>query len=569
MAYLAGGKDVSDEARESLLRMKQVGSTDNIHVIAQFDSGSEGFFTKRYYLSPFTNAVGIETLLRQACADVPITLNPYASTVGINYLQRLKEALSPSQMARLDKLQTGEIIELLKYSPDRFKSFVLNCILEEDVYPRPSGNLGDTNAGDPEVLVKFVQWAKVRYPAEHYMVILWGHGSGLSVAWDYPSSPFVNTEDALTIQELKKAFEAEMEAFEEEEKGHLKEEEEFRKKEKLPKEEKATKKAYKYIPGVDIVGFNSCSLGTIEVCQQLRKLVKFCVASEGFTPKTSWPYDKILKTLDENSALEEKKRWEPGAFAEKIVEEYVRYYKGPVTTTQDLQEITRKARRLGASLDLNMGWGLYKEKPNVDLSKDKPNVDLSKDKPNVDLGSQGEKVGGGIDLSVCNLEKSGGVTKAMRELVRLLQAELGPALNIDVFAAVLGAHAIGQSYFNRDFTDLYDFCRALWNFCSNRSIKKACEKVMDAIYDMCNDPGYFGNDVSNSFGVSIFFPWSEWGKEDVIARYKQLDFISETKWDEFLKTYRKLACQFEERTGAFKATQREDQQKQRLRIRLK
>jgi len=62
--------------------MKQVGSTDNIHVIAQFDSGSEGTFTNRYYLSPLKGAVGIETLLTQACAEVPVALQPYDSTAG-------------------------------------------------------------------------------------------------------------------------------------------------------------------------------------------------------------------------------------------------------------------------------------------------------------------------------------------------------------------------------------------------------------------------------------------------------------------------------------------------------
>jgi len=78
---------------------------------------------------------------------------------------------------------TRELIELLKYSPDRFKNLVLNCILDEDICPRPDDNPGCTNAGDPKVLVEFIRWAKARYPADHYMVVLWGHGNGLSVAW--------------------------------------------------------------------------------------------------------------------------------------------------------------------------------------------------------------------------------------------------------------------------------------------------------------------------------------------------------------------------------------------------
>ncbi len=564
MVYLAGGADVSDEARESLLRMKLVGSTENIHLIAQFDSGSEGTFTKRYYLSPFTDAIGIESLLRGARDEVPATSEPYDSTAGMNYCRRLRETLSESHKRRMNCLPTKEIIELLKYSPNRFNSFILNCILEEDLYPRSSGNVGDTNAGDPKVLVDFVRWAKVRYPADHYMVILWGHGSGLSVAWDYPSSPFIRPADALTVKELRKAFTREETAFRKEKKAFLEEEEEhFRQNEHagqvagiVPQE--AVEAVWEppelpeYRSRVDIVGFNSCSLGTIEVYHQLRDLAGFGIASEGFTPKTSWPYDLILRALDKNP------RWTPEKFANNIAKEYIAYYKKSVETAEELQKIERKARCLGANLDMN--WGQSKvipdlgfkkpnvdlgfKKPNVDLGFKKPNVDLGFKKPNVDLGSQESSIGGGIDLSVCKLACTKNVTNRMRDLVDLLLGAGKPHFRASIFPAVLAAHAVSQSYFNRDFTDLYDFCRALRRFCSDESIKRACRAVMTAIRAMCRKPGRFGNDVKNSNGVSIFFPWGEWKEQDVIARYKQLEFIKDTRWDIFLRTYRNLIRDF-------------------------
>jgi hypothetical protein len=586
MVYLAGANDISDEARESLLQMKQVGSTEHIHVIAQFDSGSEGAFTKRYYLSPFRNAMGIETLLRQASAEIPATTQPYDSTASMNYCHRLKAVLTPSQLKRLETLQMAEMVDLLRHSPNRFKRFVLDCILDEDVYPRPSGNLGETNAGDPDVLVKFIQWAKVRYPANHYMVILWGHGSGLSVAWDYPSSPLIGSQDALTIKELKEAFSKVEAAYLNEEHEYLKDEAQQKAGGGQGEAERLPKKAEEYKLGIDIVGFNSCSLGTIEVCCELSglnklnrpsDLVKFVVASEGFTPKTSWPYDKILKALDE--ALEETpdgKRvdYRPQDFANKIVEEYIEHYKKPVNTVQRLQEIEREANRLGASLDMNMDWGQYtssadlykektsvdlsKEKTSVDLSKEKTSVDLSKEKTSVDLASQALKVRGGIDLSVCNLDKSDRVAKAMHELVDQLLGKPRhcPMEDKEIFAAVLSAHAISQSYFNRDFTDLYDFCRALRSFCSAGTIADCCKKVMDGILAMC-DADNHGIDVENSYGVSIFFPWGEWDKPDVIARYKKLEFTKATGWDNFLRTYRKLAHQFEKGSGPFKDSKKE------------
>jgi hypothetical protein len=545
LIYLAGGKDVSDEARESLLRMKQVGSTKNIHVVAQFDAGSEGIFTKRYYLSPFRCATEIDSILTQACAVVPCSSEPYDSTFGMNYYQRLRKALTVNHTNRLDKMSAGEIIKLLKYSPDQFKSFVLDCILDDDIYPRPSGYLGEADAGDPKVLEEFVVWAKTRYPADHYMVIIWGHGAGLSVAWDYPSSPFVHQGDALTIQKMKDVFPKIAAAATNEEKAFRVEETQCKKKPKdLPKE-------YKYKPGIDIVGFNSCSLGMIEVYQQLSGLVDYGIASEGFTPKTSWPYDKILKDLDD-AIVPEKVNMKADVFAAKIVKSYIDYYTPLVQTAQDLKKIDLQAKRLGASLDMNMAWSQGAVKPRPDLAMKpspdlamKPSPDLAM-KPSPDLGLQGQKVGGGVDLSFCVLKRTNKVTEAMESLVHELLNKLTlDDVGVSIFAAVLGAHAVSQSYFNKDFTDLHDFCRALHSFCSDSEIKKCCESVMGAIKEMCPSPGNFGNDVKNSHGVSIFFPWSDWGKEEVIERYKELDFINRTNWDIFLAAYRKLVDAFE------------------------
>jgi hypothetical protein len=566
MVYLAGGNDASNEARESLLRMKQVGSTDNIHVVAQFDSGSEGTSTKRYYLSPFKNSVGIETLLSQDDAKMPFALESRDSTAGMNYYQQLNKTLSVGQRDNLGKLHTEAMIRRLKYFPDRFKNFALGCILDEDVFPRPSGDLGQTNAGDPKVLVEFIQWAKVRFPAKHHMVILWGHGNGLSVAWDF--SPSGARPDALTIQKLKKAFSKERELFQKEEAAFRREE-----RRSARKADYSQKQTVKYRPGVDIVGFNSCSLGTIEVYYQLRKLIDFGIASEGFTPKTSWPYDRILKNLDK--AIVRHGDMSPEDFALRIVREYTDYYRIPVMRAEELQKMERKRKRLGATFDKNSGWytqgsdlniGEDKPSPDLNIGMDKPSPDLNigMDKPSPDLGLQGVEAGGGIDLSVCDLKRSDRVTQKMRTLVHFLSNKLSPKFDAPTLAAILSAHAISQSYFNKDYTDLYDFCRALQSFSSNQSIKTRCQAVMDAISDpkrqgsaraMCIEGGHVGSDVRNSFGVSIFFPWGEqsaWGAPEVIARYNQLDFSKKTGWATFLRRYRGLGHQFQARTGAFK-----------------
>ncbi len=39
-------------------------------------------------------------------------------------------------------------------------------------------DLGKTNMGDWREVIKFVKWAKAKYPAKHYMLVIWGHGDG-------------------------------------------------------------------------------------------------------------------------------------------------------------------------------------------------------------------------------------------------------------------------------------------------------------------------------------------------------------------------------------------------------
>ena len=221
----------------------------------------------------------------------------------------------------------------------------------------------------------------------------------------------------------------------------------------------------------------------------------------------------------------------------------------------------RKIKRLGATFDKNNRW--YTQTSDLNIGEDKPNPDLNiaEDKPNPDLGVQQEEACGGIDLSVCNLKKSPVVARKMQKLVSSLSKKLSPRLDPHILGDIFSAHAVSQSYFNKDFTDLYDFCRALQSFCSHQSIKIDCQAVMDAISGaqgkpgMCIKPGHVGSDVKNSYGASIFFPWSdgsEWGLQEVIARYKELDFTNKTKWNTFLRTYRSLAHQFQSRTGHFK-----------------
>jgi alpha-tubulin suppressor-like RCC1 family protein len=64
-------------------------------------------------------------------------------------------------------------------------------------------SIGEADMGDPTVLSSFIQWSKDRYPAEHYFLILYGHGTGFHVVTDdTPTEDY----DELGLWDLRSAL---------------------------------------------------------------------------------------------------------------------------------------------------------------------------------------------------------------------------------------------------------------------------------------------------------------------------------------------------------------------------
>lgn len=51
-------------------------------------------------------------------------------------------------------------------------------------------DLGEKNMGDPKVFQDFITWGKKNYPADHYVIVFWGHGSGYRIkSLNFTSNP--------------------------------------------------------------------------------------------------------------------------------------------------------------------------------------------------------------------------------------------------------------------------------------------------------------------------------------------------------------------------------------------
>jgi hypothetical protein len=161
--------------------------------------------------------------------------------------------------------------------------------------------LGEVNTGDPRTLVDFVKFSVEKFPADHYMLILWNHGSGFSVAVDESQG------DELSLNELQEALEQ--------------------------------------VKGigvhVDIIGFDACLMATVGTLYTVADHADYMIASEEMEPGAGWPLDSLLSILADNPSIQ------PEDLARLVVEAYGRFYssQGYESTTLsaiDLRGISSK-----------------------------------------------------------------------------------------------------------------------------------------------------------------------------------------------------------------------------------
>jgi|YelNatPaOPRAMG01_1025707.scaffolds.fasta_scaffold06004_14 hypothetical protein len=143
-------------------------------------------------------------------------------------------------------------------------------------------SLGEVDMGSWETLSWFVEYTLKKCPAEHYILDLWDHGGGYrGVCWDESSGNHLSPHDIEMA--LAKA------------------------------EQKTGTK-------VDIVGFDACLMGMIEVCYELKDETNIVIGSEMLIPGYGWPYESIMSYLSTNPNVD------PRTLSEEIVRQYVNYY---------------------------------------------------------------------------------------------------------------------------------------------------------------------------------------------------------------------------------------------------
>ncbi len=347
-------------------------------------------------------------------------------------------------------------------------------------------DLGETNTGDPGVLKDFILWGARNYPAEHYLVVIWNHGSG----WDdeniYRSAatgikisrkgicisdikpgasasrdiPFCRLrsvsgsklKNTLFSTSILSALTTRAIAFDDSAKDFL---------DNL--EIKKVFSGVKKVLGrkIDIIGMDACLMNMMEVMYQVKDFSLFGVGSEETEPGDGWPYDKVL------SAIASRPSMTPREVSEMIVNRYIKSYPASENVT----------------------------------------------------------------LSSCDLSKASSAASSLSGLSSALVRGMSDSY---VKGALMQTRNQVQSYYTPDYVDIVDFCSLLKANCARKEIRGACDDVVGALgrNGMIAASACKGSEVRNSHGLSIYFPTRK-----ISPLYVRLDFVKKTKWGTFLKEY--------------------------------
>jgi len=272
---------------------------------------------------------------------------------------------------------------------------------------------------------------------------------------------------------------------------------------------------------LDMLGLHSCSMSAIEVAYELKGKAKYMIASEGQAYIQGWPYRKLLQKLFEFLNEANAHNGHNGHNGQNGNAK-------PQAQPLDVRPLLEGLYSLASSNGLDFTLSGYSQ-----------------------------------DLALINLDPSNfsQLTAAIEELVNQLKLAMSDEAHVSATPLIQLAHLESQSYFNENYTDLYDFCYCLARSCnaeSLRCLKVACEAVMAELEpDNSTDVGErfsrivvrstnFGSLYQHSHGLSVYFPWTTPlgdSKGSVLKRYKKYKFTEEFQkghsWRSFLKLYLK------------------------------
>ena len=293
MQYFAMDNNLEANIYNDLTELQAAGSTDKVNLVAQVDriDGYETRFgdwtdTRRFLLQheplpELSQGQKIEELLIFAYGqpgvepdDLRAELRALQASNPDTYQQLMANAgINPDNPALIDRL-------------------VENYGLGRVFTTEPIETLGEVNMGAPESLADFLIWSIQNFPAQHYALTISSHGSG----WVGNGPDDTDNKDLLQLPEIAAALQYASEVT--------------------------------GVEKLDLIGFDACLMGQLEVYQALAPYTNYVLAAEEVIPGNGWEYTTPFTQLVNDPTMNAEQ------LGSAIVDAYMGYYAGPGARTK-------------------------------------------------------------------------------------------------------------------------------------------------------------------------------------------------------------------------------------------
>jgi hypothetical protein len=241
-------------------------------------------------------ALGINTITPASAVATTNQPKEWTFLIFLNGNNNL-DSYGEMNMNQMEKVGSTDKVNVVVQWASLKNRRVGRYFMEKDSNPKKVTStmvedMGHTDMGDYENLIDFVRWGAKNYPAKHYFVNVWDHGSGWhfnkdgaaikDISWDDTSGNHITTEQlAVALNESAKII------------GHK----------------------------VDLYGSDACLMGMVEIAHEMKDAVSVFLGSEETEPADGWPYDTFLQgwnRLPQDASARD--------VASLLTKEYQKYY---------------------------------------------------------------------------------------------------------------------------------------------------------------------------------------------------------------------------------------------------
>jgi cysteine peptidase C11 family protein len=557
MFYLASDNPLAPGTIQHLKAIKNAGYHPEVNVLAQFD---------------------------------PHTVNLPVHVFDVNSIEKMKNPNKANiGFAGNDPFVRNLVTD--KLWPDDVQKLLKEALKKRNIdmpfrLPVPPEKLSEELAPKDSLEV-FLEFCQKNYPARHYMLFMVGHGVIVGNELFLRDEHVATTRQgnsrpvSLSLVDLANI----LDKFND----------------RLSKHQQ-----------LEMIGFHACSMSGAEVAFQLQGKANYMLAAQGPTYNGAWPYRQILIRLFND--LNSSKNFTKGELPDGIVDlvkrgtnpfsKFIRSRLNGNGTRELLEEhvlgkqpapklVGALTDELNALLDDPKLSKEFMRKKLTAMRNDPPSTikvdeldgkDLRRINrqlilravPRINVKRLCKKIfayclfnsfdfqlaGYSCDLTLCDLNKVGELQEPVSNLVKALLKGLRFSRrtnNSIVRELMILAHWEAQSFFQEQYTDLYDYCFRLRTNCEAERIKnpsRPTQRLLQEIEDACKDvmtvlkrgkhnddngiivrSEFAGPAYQYAHGLSVFFPWSEPVANPMWKKLYRRFAFKETKWQQFLKLY--------------------------------